>query len=100
MTNATADECALVHILAFHDDTCGPFSAALGAKDGDCFPSALTVNATTDLDNTFVQCFGPTPDTQVGNGTLKIVGEWQCCVCVCMCVCVCVCVCVCMCMCV
>ena len=75
MANTTAEECALVHVLVFHDDTCGPFSAALGAQDGDCFPSTLTVTATTDLDNTFVECVGPTPDTQVGNGTLQVVGE-------------------------
>ncbi len=69
--------CVILH--SFGDPLmCGPddeFMAELGTADGDCYPSTLSVTATFSLNGTFVQCFGPLDNVEVGNTTLRILGE-------------------------
>ncbi len=76
--NTTAELCVLANALSAqsgYSDTCGPFTARFGTRNGNNFPSTLTVTATAELDNAFVQCFGPLTNATVGNGTLQIVGK-------------------------
>ncbi len=70
----TMDTFALAHQINA-TDTSGPFTAQLGVSSGSSYPSTFTATATVELDNTFVQCFGPTLTDQVGNGTLYVVGK-------------------------
>ena len=60
------------------DDTCGPFSAANDGSDGpNCLVSSLTVTASTDLNNTLIQCINVdlmSNPTVVGSTTLFITG--------------------------
>ncbi len=81
--NTTAVACVLANALSAQDgisDSCGPFIARFGTRNGNSYPSTLTVTATAELDNAFVQCFGPMTDSEVGNGTLQIIGKctWTC----------------------
>ncbi len=78
--NTTMDSvsCFLANALSTQDGysaTCGPFTARFGTNNRDSYPSTLTVTANAKLDNAFVQCFGPDLETEVGNGTLQIVGK-------------------------
>ena len=54
--------------------TCGPFSAANDGSDGtNCLVSSLTVTASTDFNNTLIQCNNVdlmSNPTEVGNSTL------------------------------
>ncbi len=68
-------ELALAHQVSNHSKTRGPFTAQLGVNTGTSYPSTFTAIAMSELDNTFVQCFSPTLNHQIGNGTLKVVGE-------------------------
>ena len=58
--------------------TCGPFSAANDGSDGtNCLVSSLTVTASTDLNNTLIQCNNVdlmNNPTQVGSTVLTIAG--------------------------
>ena len=60
------------------DDTCGPFSAANDGSDGtNCLVSSLTVTASTDLNNTLIQCNNvdlSNNPTQVDSTALYITG--------------------------
>ncbi len=73
--NFTMVTFALAHQIPSASDTNGPFTAQLGVSSGTSYPSTFTATATVELDNTFVQCFGPTLTDQVGNGTLYVVGK-------------------------
>ena len=58
--------------------TCGPFSAANDGSDGtNCLVSSLTVTASTDLNNTLIQCINvdlSNNPTEVGSAVLIITG--------------------------
>ncbi len=71
----TMDTFALAHQIPSSSDTSGPFTAQLGVSSGTSYPSTFTATATAELDNTFVQCFGPILTDQVGSGTLYVVGK-------------------------
>ena len=62
------------------DGTCGPFSAANDGSDGtNCLVSSLTVTATTDLNNTLIQCSNVdllNNPTGVGSAVFTIAGWW------------------------
>ena len=63
------------------DGTCGPFSAANDGSDGtNCLVSSLTVTATTDLNNTLIQCSNVdllNNPTEVGSAVFTIAGWWS-----------------------
>ena len=80
-------ECLLSHNTAGASSNCGPGSAftargvsGFGMTNATSFLSTLSGNATSTLDDTLVECFGPVlasqPGSMVGNGTLQILGKF------------------------
>ncbi len=75
---SSMSSCVILHSIGEPTDTCGPgdvFMAELGTAEGNCYPSTLSVTATFSLNGTFVECFGPKSEDEVGNSTLLILGE-------------------------
>ena len=80
-----SSECSLVHNTADLPGPCGsgsPFTATSGTGFGTSatsFSSTLTGTATSELDGTLVECFGPAfsrdAGNRVGGSTLQIVGQ-------------------------
>ena len=79
-------ECTLPHSTAGASSTCGnssTFTATFGLEFGTSatsFSSTLSGTATSELNGTLVECFGPhldrEPGNRVGNSTLQILGEY------------------------
>ena len=81
-----SSECPLIHSSASSSSVCGP-SDVLTARTGTgfgmtgaiSFSSTLSGTATSALDGTLVECFGPAnnvdPENRVGNTTLQILGQ-------------------------
>ena len=76
--NDSAITLAQSGICSADADTCGPFSAANDGSDGtNCLVSSLNVTASTDLNNTLIQCTNvdlSNNPTQVGGAVLFITG--------------------------
>ena len=80
-----SSECSLVHNTADDPGPCGsgsPFTVTTGTGFGTSatsFRSTLSGTATTILNGTWVECFGPAlsreAENVVGNSTLQIVGQ-------------------------
>ena len=80
-----SSECVLTHSTAGATATCGPgsaFKARPGAEFGTSatsYSSTLSGTATSALNGTLVECFGPDlvrePSNKVGGSTLKILGN-------------------------
>ena len=81
-----SSECALVHSTKGFPIPCGSGSAFIarpwtgfGITGASLFSSTLSGTATSALDDTLVECFGPhlSRDTGnlVGNSTLQIIGQ-------------------------
>ena len=79
-------ECILGHSTADATSTCGPgnaytaISRAEFGTNGPSFSSTLSGIATSKLDGTLVECFGPhlarDAGNMVGNSTLQIQGQY------------------------
>ena len=80
-------ECLLSHNTAGASSTCGPGSAftarglsGFGMTSATSFISTLSGTATSTLDDTLVECFGPglasQPGSMVGDGTLQILSKF------------------------
>ena len=74
--NTTGNDC--INVLAITDsvDTCGAFMAVHGSPVStcNCYHSNLIVTASPAVDNSFIQCFGPGLNDQVGSATLSVIG--------------------------
>ena len=80
-----SSECSLVHNTADDPGPCGsgsPFTVTTGTGFGTSatsFRSTLSGTATTILNGTWVECFGPALSRDAenvdGNSTLQIVGQ-------------------------
>ena len=80
-----SSECVLPHSTAGATSTCGvggPYTATSGAEfgtNGPSFLSTLSGIATSELDGTLIECFGPhlarVAGNMVGNHTLQILGQ-------------------------
>ena len=80
-----SSECTLPHSTAGATSTCGPggaFTATSGPEFGTgatSYSSTLSGTATSALDVTLVECFGPAfsrdPGNIVGNSALQILGK-------------------------
>ena len=83
---AETKECTLLHSTADDPGPCGsdsPFTVTTETGFGTSatsFTSTLRGTATTPLDGTLVECFGPAlsreEDNTVGNSTLQILGQY------------------------
>ena len=81
-------ECILAHSTAGATSTCGPnnaYTATSGAEfgtNGRSFLSTLSGIATSELDGTLIECFGPhlprVAGNMVGKHTLQILGQYNC----------------------
>ena len=81
-----SSECTLVHASAGNTARCGPqndFTATTRSGFGTSatsYSSTLSGIATTTLNGTLVECFGPgtnrDADNMVGSGTLQILGQY------------------------
>ena len=82
-----SSECSLVHSTADDPGPCGsgsPFTVTTGTgfkTSGTSFSSTLSGTATSELDGTLVECFGPDfsrdADNMVGNSTLQILSQYN-----------------------
>ena len=85
--NGSSDLCSLAH-LSTSTDTCGPsgridtFTAIPGAKFGTnatSYLSTLSGTASSALDGTLVECFGPVSSLDLGNrvgsSTIQVLGQ-------------------------
>ena len=80
-----SSECILPHSTADASSTCGPgnaytaISRAEFGTNGPSFSSTLSGIATSKLDGTLVECFGPRlardAGNMVGNSTLQTEGQ-------------------------
>ena len=80
-----SSECFLSHSTVSAESTCGPdraFTARSGTSFGTnvtSYSSTLSVTATSELNGTLVECFGPLlardAENMVGNSTLQILGN-------------------------
>ena len=79
-----SDTCAVPHSVAYQfgsdTDNCGPFTALLKKKQTKKQQfSNFTAIATTDLNNSLVQCLSsyhqPNKTDLVGSDTIKIIGQ-------------------------
>ena len=80
-------ECVLPHSTAGATSTCGvgsPYTATSGAEfgtNGPSFLSTLSGIATSELDGTLIECFGPhlarVAGNMVGKRTLQILGQYN-----------------------
>ena len=70
-----------VHQYGSATDNCGPFTAWLKKQGNNSYFSNFTTIATTDLNNSLVQCLSPDhrPDNPdlVGSDTVKIIGQYR-----------------------
>ena len=81
-----SSECSLSHASAGNIARCGPhnaFTATAGSGFGTSatsYSSTLSGTATSALNGTLVECFGPDvtrdADNMVGNSTLQILGQY------------------------
>ena len=79
-----SSECTLAHSTAGASSTCGAaFTATSGSEFGTSvtsYSSILSGTATSELNGTLVECFGPhldrEPGNRVGYSTLQILGEY------------------------
>ena len=86
----SSSECTLAHSTAGATSTCGAgrvFSATTGAGFGTnatSFSSTLSGTATSELDGTLVECFGPAfsrdAGNMVGNSTIQVLGKLTSCI--------------------
>ena len=83
-----SSECPLVHSTADRISQCGPdmaFTArsgtGFGTTNATLFSSTLSGTATSVLNGTLVECFGPglnrTAENMVGNSTFWILGQYH-----------------------
>ena len=80
-----SSECSVVHSTVDDLGACGsgsPFTVTTGTgfgTSGTSFSSTLSGTATSELDGTLVECFGPAfsrdAGNMVGNSTLQILGQ-------------------------
>ena len=80
-----SDTCAVPHSVAYQfgsdTDNCGPFTASLkkNKQRNNRYFSNFTAIATTDLNNSLVQCLSPYHQPNktdlVGSDTIKIIGQ-------------------------
>lgn len=85
--NNSAIRCAVSHRNAHQfgsdKDNCGPFTAWLKKQGNNSYFSIFTTIATTNLNNSLVQCLSPDhrPDNPdlVGSDTVKIIGQYRWC---------------------
>ena len=86
-----SSECLLSHNTEGATSTCGPDSAftargvtGFGTTSATSYSSTLSGTATSALDDTLVECFGPAlsrqPGNMVGNSTLQILGKLTSCI--------------------
>ena len=85
-------DCLLSHNTAGASSTCGPTGSSFiargvsgfGMPSATSFLSTLSGTATSALDDTLVECFGPDLPRQhgnmVGNSTLQILGKFPSCI--------------------
>ena len=73
--------CTLSHSTPVVITTCGPggvLTARFDTTNASSFSSLLSGPATTELDGTLVECFGPAfsqdAENRVGNGTVQTIG--------------------------
>ena len=82
-----SSECTLLHSTASAPGPCGSGSAftvttvtGFGTS-ATFFSSTLSVTATSELNGTLVECFGPAlsrdPGNRVGGSTLQIIGQYM-----------------------
>ena len=85
-----SSECLLTHNTAGATSNCGPGSAFI-ARSGTGFgtsatsySSTLSGTATSTLNGTLVECFGPTfsidTDNRVGDSTIQVLGKLTSCI--------------------
>lgn len=84
-TTNSSIRCSVSHRIAHQygsaTDKCGPFTAWLKKQGNNSYFSNFTAIATTDLNNSLVQCLGPNhrgrknTEDLVGNDTIKIIGQ-------------------------
>ena len=83
-----SSECILAHSTAGATSMCGPnnaaFTATSGAEfgtNGPSFLSTLSGIATSELDGTLIECFGPhlarVAENMVGKRTLQVLGQYN-----------------------
>ena len=76
--SAVREICVFSHFLGRDriPDQCGPFTAQLHLEGlgSSCYFSSFTAIARTELNNSLVQCLGPSVSHLVGSDTLKIIG--------------------------
>ena len=82
-----SNECILAHSTAGATSTCGPnkaYTATSGAEfgtNGPSFLSTLSGIATSELNGTLIECFGPhlarVAGNMVGKRTLQILGQYN-----------------------
>ena len=82
-----SSECTLAHSTAGASSTCGAgsaFTAIPGAEFGTSatfYSSTLSGIATSELNGTLVECFGPdlnrTAENRVGKSTFWILGQYH-----------------------
>ena len=80
-----SSECPQAHSTADDPGPCGtgsPFTVTTGSEFGTSatsFSSTLSATATSKLNGTLVECFGPAlsrdAENMVGNSTLQILGQ-------------------------
>ena len=81
-------ECFLSHTTQHDPRSCGsgsPFTLTTGTgfetQNATSFSSTLSGNATSELNGTLVECFGPgssrEPENMVGNSTFQILGQYH-----------------------
>ena len=71
----TSIECNLGHNSAPLNRSCGPFQLTLNPPVENSYTSVLRKrNVSVALNNTEVQCLGPSFTTVVGSSTLRIIG--------------------------
>ena len=71
--------CVLAHFLRSDQDQCGLFTAQLYLEGvgSSCYFSSFTAIARTELNNSVVQCLGPSETHLVGSDTLRIIGQYS-----------------------
>lgn len=83
-TTNSSFNCSVSHRIAHrygsYKDICGPFTAWLKKQGNNSYFSNFTAIATTDLNNSLVQCLGPNHRSDnldlVGRDTIKITGQF------------------------